>query len=178
MQKLDRKLARSNIFSVVLLFVFTSMLLTTSCASTKEKIEKRETEQRVEIKGGEKSEHQKLSYGMVTSKVKKGITNQNEILELFGAPNITTIDSDQIETWVYELTSSSTKTITKEKMEAQTKRFDFFFGFGLYGKESGEQDNKTTTIVERSIKTLTVIIKFNNDPNKTVAEYTARASYF
>lgn len=89
-----------------------------------------------------------LSYGAITARVKEGITTQADLVSLFGGPNIATLDSDGTETWVYERTTSETSTS---------------------GQETG-------TTVTHSISTLTVIIKFN--PDKTVREYSARASHF
>jgi outer membrane protein assembly factor BamE (lipoprotein component of BamABCDE complex) len=158
------------VFTVPLLTIFISMLLFSGCATTK--MVKQNSEVKVEEPNSANIKSQSLSYGMVTSKVKKGITTQQEILELFGGPNITTLTSEGEESYVYEYTSSSSE--TKETSISAAKQFDIFFGLGLYGSKSGEEEKRIT--VARSIKTLTVIIKFNQD--KTVAEYSARASYF
>jgi hypothetical protein len=97
-----------------------------------------------------------LSYGLVTSKVKKGITSQSELIRLFGGPNITTIDSDGTETWVYD------------KTDNESEILDSFFSLGYYGARQKKYSN--------TIKTITVIIKFNKD--KTVKDFSARAAYF
>jgi outer membrane protein assembly factor BamE (lipoprotein component of BamABCDE complex) len=157
------------VFAVPLLTISLGMLLFSGCATTK--MVKQNSEVKVE-EPTENIKSQSLSYGMVTSKVKKGITTQQEIVELFGGPNITTLTSEGEESYVYEYTSSSSE--TKETSISAAKQFDIFFGLGLYGSKSGEEEKRIT--VARSIKTLTVIIKFNQD--KTVAEYSARASYF
>lgn len=113
-----------------------------------------------------------LSYGAITTAVKKGTTTQADLVVLFGGPNIATLDSDGTETWVYERTASETTTTTQDTVSTQAEstqaeRLDVFFGLGLFGRRSA---------VSHSIKSLTVIIKFNQD--KTVKEYSARASYF
>jgi outer membrane protein assembly factor BamE (lipoprotein component of BamABCDE complex) len=162
--------SRSIIVNSVLLFtIFLGVLLFSTCTTTKE-VQQNSTVKVEEQNSANKSES--LSYGMVTSKVKKGVTTQQEIVELFGAPNITTLTSEGEESWVYEYTSTSSE--TKETSVSASKRFDVFFGLGLYGSKSGEEEKRIT--VDRSIRTLTVIIKFKLD--KTVAEYSARASYF
>lgn len=43
-----------------------------------------------------------LTHGMVTKSIKKGETSQAEILQLFGAPNITTISKKGEEVWTYD----------------------------------------------------------------------------
>jgi len=42
-----------------------------------------------------------LTAGMVKTEVTKGVTTQAEILEVFGAPNIITLNSDEDEVWNY-----------------------------------------------------------------------------
>jgi hypothetical protein len=118
----------------------------------------------------------RLSYGAITATVKKGTTTQSDLVTLFGGPNITTLDSDGMETWVYERTASETSTTSQVAVNSQVERFDVFFGLGLMGKGADASRSSEHTNVAHSIKTLTVIIKFNQD--KTVQEYSARASYF
>ncbi len=118
----------------------------------------------------------RLSYGAITDTVKKGKTTQSDLVALFGGPNITTLDSDGTETWVYERTSSETSSTSQVTENSQVERFDFFFGLGLMGKGADARRSNDRTNVSHSIKTLTVIIKFNQD--KTVKEYSARAAYF
>lgn len=117
-----------------------------------------------------------LSYGSITSTVKKGTTTQSDLLSMFGGPNISTIDSDGNETWIYEKTTSETTTSSQSFINTKAERLDVFFGLGFSHKGKGEGNAGNTTAVSSSIKTLTVIIKFNHD--KTVKDYSARASYF
>jgi|TARA_B100000315_G_C14448313_1_gene527895 hypothetical protein len=42
-----------------------------------------------------------LTVGMVKTQVKKGVTNQAEILQLFGAPNLVTQNRNDDEVWNY-----------------------------------------------------------------------------
>jgi opacity protein-like surface antigen len=121
-----------------------------------------------------------LSYGTVTATVKKNVTTQAELIDLFGGPNISTTDSDGVETWVYERTSSTTDTAGN----AEAKNFEAFFGAGASagpvvaggGVSGGTRSNSDQRRTVNSIRTLTVVVKFN--PNKTVKDCTARASYF
>jgi hypothetical protein len=163
---------KSSSFIDHTLFLFTillSLLLFSTCTTTKE-IQQNSTVKVEDQNSATKS--QSLSYGMVTSKVKKGVTTQQEIVELFGAPNITTLTSEGEESWVYEYSSSSSE--TKEISNSAAKQFDIFLGLGLYGSKSESAEKRIT--IERSIRTLTVIIKFNQE--KKVTDYSARASYF
>jgi hypothetical protein len=49
-----------------------------------------------------KEEKNSLTHGMVQMNVKVGVTTQAEIVEAFGAPNITTLDGSGQEMWVYD----------------------------------------------------------------------------
>jgi hypothetical protein len=121
-----------------------------------------------------------LSYGTVTATVKKNVTTQAELIDMFGGPNISTTDKDGTETWVYERTASMSDTAGT----ADQKNVAAFFGAGgtignaaVGGGASGsaaKQNNQQRTV--NSVRTLTVVVKFN--PDKTVKDYSARASYF
>jgi len=159
-------------------FCVIALCLLVSCASKQKEYGKRtlgeverpagpEVEKRENIE-----ERSTLSYGLITSRVQKGVTTQADLIELFGGPNITTIDSDGNETWVYEKMASESEMSKTGKYEA--RRLDLFFGLGLYGTRQANGTEGTKFV--HSIKTLTVIIKFNKD--KTVKEYSVRAARF
>ena len=57
----------------------------------------------------ESTKSSNLTHGVVKSKIIKGETKQNEILELFGAPNITTKNKSNNEVWSYNRMSSVDK---------------------------------------------------------------------
>jgi len=121
-----------------------------------------------------------LSYGSVTSTVKKGMTTQSDLINMFGGPNISTTDSDGVETWVYERTSS----MTDSAGTADQHHLEAFFGGGANvgsgaiggGVSGGASKNNDQRRTVNSVRTLTVVVKFN--PDKTVKDYSARASYF
>ena len=117
-----------------------------------------------------------LSYGAITSTVEKGVTTQSDLIELFGGPNIATKDSDGTETWVYERTSSETTATNQATTHTEAQRLDVFFGLGFVRKGAGVKQSSGRRTVSHSIRSLTVIIKFN--PDNTVKDYSARASYF
>ena len=116
------------------------------------------------------------SYGNFTAKVKKGITTQGDLIELFGGPNITTLDADGTETWVYEKTASHSEVKTEAESSSHLSRLYLFFGLGVSGRASETGKRTGATSVTRSIRTLTVIVKFA--PDKTVRDFTARAARF
>ena len=121
-----------------------------------------------------------LSYGTVTSTVKKNETTQLQLLELFGGPNISTTDAHGLETWVYERSASTTDTAGS----TDARNMNAFFGAGgnvggaaigggVAGGASRTNDRSRTT---NTVRTLTVIVKFN--PDKTVRDYSVRQSTF
>ena len=122
----------------------------------------------------------RLSYGTVTSQVKKGQTTQAELLDLFGGPNISTTDASGLETWVYERSASETDAAGS----SDARNLNAFFGAGgnvggaaigggVAGGASSQRDRSRTT---NSVRNLTVIVKFN--PDKTVRDYSVRQSTF
>jgi len=121
-----------------------------------------------------------LSYGTVTATVKKNVTTQSDLIDMFGGPNISTTDKDGSEKWVYERTSSMNDTAGS----TQDKNFNAFFGgSGNIGNASvggGVSGSKSSSANQQrsvnSVRTLTAVITFNAD--KTVKDYTVRASYF
>jgi len=121
-----------------------------------------------------------LSYGTITATIKKGVTTQLDLLEMFGGANVQTTDRDGTEVWMYERQSSMTDTAGSQ----QDRNFNAFVGGGAggggaivgggaSGGSSSANDQRRTV---NSIRTLTLIVKFN--PDKTVKDYTTRASSF
>lgn len=130
-------------------------------------------------------ERSKLSHGMVTGSVKKNVTTQLELLELFGGPSVMTTDKDGTEVWMYDKTTStrSSEQSGKQARQSEASVMAGFFGIPLLGgvgsakgkeKEQSEQEGRST--VASSVKTITFIIKFN--PDKTVKEYSVRQATY
>jgi hypothetical protein len=121
-----------------------------------------------------------LSYGTITATIKKGVTTQIDLLEMFGGANVTTIDRDGTEVWMYERQSSMNDTAGSQ----QDKNFNAFVGGGAGGGgvvagggvSGGSKSSNDQRRTVNSIRTLTLVVKFN--PDKTVKDYTTRASYF
>lgn len=130
-----------------------------------------------------------LSYGMVTGRVKKGVTTQQDILELFGGPSTMTTDKDGTEVWMYDKTSSTVSGgyaqsgAQADKSEASVMAS--FLGIPLItgassantaAQSQSAQSSQGTSTITRSVKTITFIIKFNED--KTVKDYAVRQSSY
>jgi hypothetical protein len=117
-----------------------------------------------------------LSYGSVTSTVIRGKTTQADLLQMFGGPNISTVDNQGLETWVYERSVSQTDVTSKNQNWQAAANLGAAFGnFQAGASASGGQGSAATTAAT-SFRSLTVIIKFN--PDKTVKDYSVRASQF
>lgn len=130
-----------------------------------------------------------LSYGTASALVKKGVTTQREIIDLFGGADVMTTDKDGTEVWMYDkktstvATSGASNTTGQQTSEAsQMAAFlgiPFIAGVGT-AKEKSKTDTagsvQSTGEVKSSSKNITFIIKFNE--NKTVKDFAVRqASY-
>jgi hypothetical protein len=117
-----------------------------------------------------------LSYGSVTSRVVKGKTSQAELVDMFGGPNISTVDSEGLETWVYERSVSQTDAADRSQSWQAAANLGVFFGHGSAGAQAAGGQNASASSTTSSFRSLTVIVKFN--PDKTVKDYSVRASQF
>lgn len=117
-----------------------------------------------------------LSYGTVTAVVVRNKTTQYELIQMFGGPNISTVDAEGAETWIYERSVSQTDVATKSQEWQAAANLNA--GFGNVqggGGVSGGQSSAGTSMAS-TFRTLTAIVKFN--PDKTVKDYALRASQF
>ena len=117
-----------------------------------------------------------LSYGSVTAQVEKGRTTQLELLQAFGGPNISTIDRDGVETWVYERTATQSDVRGSAQAAQGAANLGAFFKHVDIGASGSTSRSGSSSSASTSIRSLTVIVKFA--PNKTVADYSVRASTF
>lgn len=117
-----------------------------------------------------------LSYGVVTAAVERGKTTQLELIQLFGGPNISTIDGEGVETWVYERSVSQTDAANKSNNWQAAANLGLSFGNAQLGASGGGGSSGSGYSSASSFRSLTVIVKFN--PNKTVKDYSVRASQF
>lgn len=117
-----------------------------------------------------------LSYGMVTSQVRKGETTQLDLVQLFGAPSVSTYDSAGIETWVYEKTVTQTDVQSNSKAVQGAANLGMFFNWGQVGGGVAGGQSSQAASTAASVRSITVIVKFNDQ--KIVSDYSVRASYF
>lgn len=113
-----------------------------------------------------------LTHGMAQMTLKVGQTQQLEVLEAFGAPNITTLDGNGREVWVYD----------RHATVAASSNSSFSIGMlvggggGGVGAGGGLGFGKSKAKSEQSTRTMTLIIKF--DESKKVIDFKSRSSSF
>lgn len=104
-----------------------------------------------------------LTSGQVSMTLKKNVTTQAEIVELFGAPNIVTQNADGEDIWTYQ------RNATVASTTANSSSTEIIF-FGRFSQSSG---------FEQSSHTMTLIIKFKDiNGIKTVVDFSSRNSSF
>lgn len=101
-----------------------------------------------------------LTQGNVQLNMRVGQTTKADVLEVFGAPNITTRDGSGQEVWSYQRHATVSK--SKEK--------DSFWTILLVGGSSKASGFSQTS------RTMTLIIKFNSDD--VVTDFRSRTSDF
>lgn len=113
-----------------------------------------------------------LTHGMAQMTLRVGQTSQMEVLETFGAPNITTLDAEGREVWVYD----------RHATVSADSNSGFSIGMlvgaaggdaaGIGGLGFGKKKSKAS----QSQRTMTLIIKFG--PDKRVVDFKSRSSSF
>lgn len=101
-----------------------------------------------------------LTHGNVQMNLKVGETTQTDVLEVFGAPNITSIDGSGREVWSYQ----------RHATVSQSSSRSGYWTIILAGGGGSSSGAETTT------RTMTLIIKF--DENKVVSDFSSRSSNF
>src|SRR5687768_8673448 len=119
-----------------------------------------------------KSAPNTLTHGMAQMTLRVGQTTQFEVLETFGGPNVSTLDGDGREVWIYD--RFATVSMTK----------DSGFSVGLLGGAIGGAvgagiglgfSNKKSK-ASSSSRSMTLILKFG--PDKKLADFKSRSSSF
>lgn len=113
-----------------------------------------------------------LTHGMVQMTLRVGQTTQAEILETFGAPNITTIDASGQEMWVYDRHA----TVTTDSSGGFSIGLGGIVGGGDGGGAGILGFGKSKSKSETSTRSMTLIIKF--DSHKVVSDFRSRSSSF
>lgn len=101
-----------------------------------------------------------LTHGNVQMKIKAGETTQTQILEAFGAPNITSVDASGQEVWTYQRSGSAAQA------SASSDYWTVILG-GASNQAAG---------FEQTSRMITLIIKF--DEKKVVSDFKSRTSNF
>jgi hypothetical protein len=101
-----------------------------------------------------------LTHGNVQMNLSIGVTTQVDVLEIFGAPNITTVDGSGREVWTYQ----------RHARVAQSSSSSGGWTIILAGGSSSSSGFEETS------RTMTLIIKF--DENDIVSDFRSRASNF
>ena len=101
-----------------------------------------------------------LTQGNVQLSVQVGVTNKAQILESFGAPNVTTRDSSGKEVWTYQRSAQASQSSSKHG-----------YWTVLFAGQSGSSSG-----FESTSRMTTLIIKFDN--NDIVADFNSRTSNF
>ena len=95
--------------------------------------------------------------------VKVGVTTKTEVLEIFGAPNITTVDGSGREVWTYQ----------RAAQVSESKSSDSYWTVILLGGLGGSSQ---ASGVSTSSSMITLIIKFNEE--QIVSDFRSRSSTF
>ena len=127
------------------LIIITSIFLLTGCVTAPEPLTKMNSE---------------LTQGMVQMNLEVGKTTKAEVVETFGAPNITTRDGDGNEVWTYQ---------RQAQVNQSSSNSGFIFVI-IAGKSSSASG------FESSSKMMTLIIKF--DSKDIVTDFKSRESNF
>jgi hypothetical protein len=101
-----------------------------------------------------------LTHGNVQLNLKAGETTQAQVLEVFGAPNVTSIDASGEEVWTYQ------RHATVSRHSSQRN----YWTVVLLGG-SGNADG-----FEQTQRTMTLIVRF--DTRKIVSDFRSRSSEF
>jgi hypothetical protein len=108
--------------------------------------------------------------------VVKGVTTQADLIKLFGGPNLTSVDPQGRQTWVYERTVTQTDARSATHSASGNVDFSVFWGGGQAGAGASASQSATTLSHGSTIRTVTVVVSFA--PDRTVADYTVKANYF
>ena len=130
---------------IFLLAVFCSAAIISGCATTSGPVDNRNSA---------------LTQGNVQMNLKVGQTTKSQVLEVFGAPNITTRDASGQEIWSYQ------RHATVQQSSSQTN----FWTILLVGSGTSASGFSDTS------RTMTLIIKF--DSSDVVSDFRSRTSDF
>lgn len=115
-------------------------------------------------------QEQQMTLGLVQRDIKVG-TSQADVAQILGSPNIVTQDADGKETWIYDKVSSITS-YGSSGFGVNVGGFGGGFGWnGIGGGMGNIGYNKNGGTVQSNQKTLTVVLKFDNNHNVSSFSY-------
>lgn len=117
-------------------------------------------------------EKNSLTHGMVQMSLRVGQTSQAEVLDAFGAPNITTMDGEGREVWVYDRHA----TVSSDSSSGFSIGMLIGAGGGAVGGGAGLGFGKRKSKSAQASRTMTLVIKFGAD--KRVIDFKSRSSSF
>lgn len=100
------------------------------------------------------------THGNVQLTLKKGVTDQADVLNTFGPPNVATIDASGNEVWTYQKNATVAKSTDSN----------------VYGTIIILGGSKSTSGFEQSSRTMTLIIKF--DKSRKVIDFKSMSTSF
>ncbi len=113
-----------------------------------------------------------LTHGMAQMTLRVGTTSQTEVVEAFGAPNITTLDAQGQEVWIYDRQA----TVTSASGSGFSIGMLVGGGGGGVGAGGGLGFGSSKSRSSQTQRTMTLIIKFGAD--KRVVDFKSRSSSF
>lgn len=113
-----------------------------------------------------------LTHGMAQMTLHVGTTTQYEVLQNFGGPNITTLDGDGREVWIYDRYA----TVSSSKDSGFSIGMLVGAGGGGVGGGAGVGFGSSKSKSSTSTRSMILIIKFG--PDKRVVDFKSRSSSF
>ena len=125
------------------------------------------------------SSEQEMTLGLAQKEIRVGMP-QADVATALGSPNIVSKDSEGKESWIYDKIATQV-TYSQDKSGAQGGVLGVASGpvgwvLGGFGATGGAQYSKTTGGVTQTQKTLTIVIKF--DENSLVENLSYHTSKF
>lgn len=117
----------------------------------------------------------KMTVGTVQREIKVGMTSA-EVVQVLGSPNMVTTDDKRRENWVYDKIATETAYSTSSGGVSALILGGGLIGSGLLGGGGGSGYNASAGAASTSQRTLTIIIKF--DEENKVRDFSYRSSSF
>ncbi len=126
------------------------------------------------VRGAQQADD-RMTVGKVQREVRVGMTNA-EVVEALGSPNMVTTDDKRRETWVYDKIATETVYSSSRGGVNALVLGGALVGGGLVGASGGGNYSSGSGARSTSQRTLTVIVKFDNQGR--VRDFAYRSSSF